>query len=97
MPEIPPYEVLRRPVVTEKDAFLKQWDKYTFEVARDANKVQIQQAVEMAFNVHVKAVNVMTVPGKMRRRGRWRGMTSPWKKAIVTLQSGDKIELFEGT
>jgi len=69
--------------------------KYAFEVAGGANKVQIRQAVEKAFKVEVTAVNVMTVPGKERRVGRRLILTAPWKKAIVTLKPGDKIELFE--
>ncbi len=89
-------EVLRRPVVTEKDTFLKAWNKYTFEVAPTANKAQIKEAVEKAFGVTVLKVNVMTVPGKSKRRGRFRGMTSGWKKAIVTLKRDDTIEYFEG-
>ena len=70
--------------------------KYTFEVAREANKAQIKEAVEHAFKVSVASVNVIHVPGKMRRAGRQRGLTSSWKKAIVTLEPGNKIELFEG-
>ena len=90
------YEVLRRPLITEKDTALQDQGKYTFEVARDANKHQIKQAVEKAFKVKVTAVNVMTVPGKRERmRGR-EVLAQPWKKAIVTLKPGDKIELFEG-
>jgi large subunit ribosomal protein L23 len=70
--------------------------KYAFEVADEANKEQIKQAVEKAFNVGVTQVNVMTISGKRRRmRGRI-VMTPSWKKAIVTLKPGDKIELFEG-
>lgn len=90
------YEVLRRPIVTEKDTFLKRWNQYAFEVAREANKALVKEAVEKAFNVKVASVNVMTVPGKMRRRGRHRGMTPSWKKAIVRLKEGQKIQLFEG-
>ena len=92
------YEVLRRPLITEKDTTLQPQGKFAFEVAREANKHQIKQAVEKAFNVKVTSVNVMTVPGKKRRIGK-RGrevLTPSWKKAIVTLQTGDKIELFEG-
>jgi len=92
------YEVLRRPLITEKDTTLQPQGKYVFEVIREANKHQIKQAVEKAFNVKVTTVNVMTVPGKKRRIGK-RGrevLTPSWKKAIVTLQTGDKIELFEG-
>jgi large subunit ribosomal protein L23 len=91
-----PYEVLRRPVITEKSTELQAQGKYAFEVARGANKPQIKQAVEKAFKVRVTAVNVVTVHGKLRRIGRRQVLTQPWKKAIVTLQPGDKIELFEG-
>ena len=90
------YEVLRRPLITEKNAMLQAQGKYAFEIAREANKQQIKQAVEKAFKVKVLAVNVMTVPGKTRRVGRRQVLTQPWKKAIVTLKPGDKIELFEG-
>jgi large subunit ribosomal protein L23 len=90
------YEVLRRPVITEKSTLLAAQNKYMFEVYKNANKQQIKEAVEKAFKVNVTSVNVINVPGKMRRAGRRRGMTSPWKKAIVTLQTGQKIELFEG-
>ena len=90
------YQVLRRPLITEKNAALQAQGKYAFEVAREANKHQIKQAVETAFKVEVTAVNVMTVPGKERRVGRQIVLTQSWKKAIVTLKSGDKIELFEG-
>ena len=90
------YEVLRRPVITEKNTMLIEQNKYTFEVSRDANKPQIKEAVEKAFKVKVASVNGMHVPGKMRRAGRRRGMTSSWKKAVVTLEPGNKIELFEG-
>jgi len=90
------YEVLRRPLITEKNTVLQAQGKYAFEIAREANKHQIKQAVEKAFKVKVLAVNVMTVPGKTRRVGRRQILTQSWKKAIVTLKSGDKIELFEG-
>jgi large subunit ribosomal protein L23 len=89
------YDVLRRPLVTEKNAMLQMEGKYAFEVAGVATKPQIKQAVEQAFKVTVTAVNVMTVPGKERRIGRRQVRTPSWKKAIVTLQSGDKIEFFE--
>jgi len=90
------YKVLRRPLVTEKNSALQAQGKYAFKVVQEANKEQIKQAVEKAFKVTVTGVNVMTVPGK-RRRMRGREVTSPsWKKALVTLKPGDKIELFEG-
>jgi len=90
------YEVLRRPLITEKNTMLQAQGKYAFEIAREANKPQIKQAVEKAFKVKVLAVNVMTVPGKTRRVGRRQVLTQSWKKAIVTLKSGDTIEFFAG-
>ena len=93
------YEILRRPLITEKSTVLQAQGKYAFEVAGEANKPQIKQAVEKAFKVKVTAVNVMMVSGKRRRMARLgrQKMSSPsWKKAVVTLKEGDKIELFEG-
>lgn len=90
------YNVLTKPVITEKSAILGERSKYTFEVHPDANKHQIKEAVEKAFKVKVIAVNIIHVPGKMRRVGRQMALTRSWKKAIVTLNPGDKIELFEG-
>ena len=90
------YAVLRRPLITEKNTILQAQGKYAFEIAREANKPQIKQAVEKAFKVKVLAVNVMTVPAKTRRVGRRQVLTQSWKKAIVTLKPGDKIEFFEG-
>ena len=91
-----PYEVLRRPLITEKNTELQTQGKYAFEVAKEANKPQIKQAVEKAFDVTVTTVNVMNIHSEMRRVGRRQVLTRSWKKAIVTLQPGDKIELFEG-
>ena len=93
---IHPYEILRRPLITEKNTALQAQNKYGFEVAQKANKLQVKAAVEKVFKVEVTKVNVMNVPGKTRSRGRFRVRTIPWKKAIVTLKVGDKIELFEG-
>ena len=90
------YQVLRQPLITEKNTRLQVEGKYAFEVAEEANKNQIKQAVEKAFKVKVTAVNVMTVPGKTRRVGRRHVLTPSRKKAVVTLKPGDKIELFEG-
>ena len=90
------YEVLRRPLITEKNTVLQVQNKYAFEIAEKANKSLVKQAVEKAFKVKVTAVNVITVPGKERRVGRRLVLTHPGKKAIVTLKPGDKIELFEG-
>jgi len=90
------YDVLRRPVITEKNSQMQALNKYVFEVAGEANKTQVKRAVETAFKVGVTGVNIITVPGKMRRIGRRQAMTPSWKKAIVTLKAGDKIKLFEG-
>jgi large subunit ribosomal protein L23 len=91
------YEILRRPLITEKNTAIQApQGKYVFEVAAGANKEQIKQAVEKAFKVSVTGVNMMKVPGKGRRM-RGRVMVTPsWRKAVVTLKPGDKIELFEG-
>ncbi|MFQ6016266.1 MAG: 50S ribosomal protein L23 [Anaerolineae bacterium] len=91
-----PYDVLRRPIITEKSDRLADEGQYTFEVDMRANKVQIREAVEIAFDVTVISVNTSIIPGKPRRFGRHRGRTSPWKKAVVTLAEGDHIEIFEG-
>ncbi len=90
------YEVLRRPLITEKNSILQAQNKYVFEVAKQANKILVKKAVEAAFKVKVNAVNVLTVPGKTRRVGKQMVLTQSWKKAIVTLRQGDKIEFFEG-
>ena len=90
------YEVLRKPLITEKSTELQSLNKYVFEIAEKANKPQIKQAVEKAFNVKVTGVNVITMPGKSRRMGRRLYQSPSWKKAIVTLRAGDKIEFFEG-
>ncbi len=90
------YEVLRRPLITEKNTDLQAQNKYVFEIAEGANKPLVKQAVEKAFKVRVTGVNVVKVPGKNRRVHGRQVLTSPWRKAIVTLQAGDKIEFFEG-
>ncbi len=91
------YEVLRRPLITEKYTALQAQGKYAFQVAGKATKPQIKEAVEKSFKVGVTVVNVMTVPGKRRRMGRRQKVSSqPWKKAVVTLKPGDKIELMKG-
>lgn len=93
---IHPYAVLLRPLITEKGTLLAESGKYAFQVATAANKLQIKEAVELAFNVNVIKVNVMNMPGKQRRVGRSVGMTREWKKAIVTLAEGERIEFFQG-
>lgn len=90
------YEILRRPLVTEKITRLQAEGKYAFEVADGANKLQVKQAVEKAYKVSVTGVNMTTVRGKNKRMGRRIVQTSPWKKAVVTLKQGDKIEFFKG-
>jgi large subunit ribosomal protein L23 len=95
MPHI--YDVIVRPVLTERNTELMEGNRYTFEVAPDANKIQIKAAVETAFDVKVLAVNTLNVHRKLRReRTRFRGYRSGWKKAIVTLAPGEKIDVFEG-
>ena len=96
--EIHAYEVLRRPVVTEKSTGLSAQRKYVFEVALGANKPQIKEAVERAFGVTVEAVNTTTMRGarKKNRAGRPAGEAPRWKKAIVTLAAGSSIEFYEG-
>lgn len=89
-------EIIIKPVVTEKSVDLMQENKYCFKVAKDANKIEIKNAIEEIFKVTVVNVNTVNVHGKMKRMGRTQGMTASWKKAIVTLREGDSIEVFEG-
>jgi large subunit ribosomal protein L23 len=91
-----PYQVVKRPLITEKATIMKERNKYAFEVAKEANKRQIKEAIELAFKVNVVKVTVMGMPGKMRRMGRRQVLTPVWKKAVVTLAEGEKIEFFEG-
>src|SRR5688572_29963290 len=96
-----PHEILVRPIISEKNTMLNEGSQYIFEVAEPANKIMVRQAVEQLFKVTVTAVNVLHVRGKQRRTatrgGRGSvGMTRSWKKAIVTLKPGDRIELFQG-
>jgi large subunit ribosomal protein L23 len=90
------YGIVRRPLITEKAQNLAVSGKYAFEVDRRANKLQIKEAIEIAFNVKVRTVNTCMMKGKVRRYGRAETKQPDWKKAIVTLAPGDKIELFEG-
>ena len=92
-----PRQVLFRPLMTEKSMQQKEeLNTVTFEVARNANKVEIRQAVERVFNVKVADVRTASMQGKWKRMGRFEGQRSDWKKAIVTLAPGHKIELVEG-
>ena len=101
MAAIRPEDVIRRPLITEKNTWLMEKDQYTFVVATGANKIQIREAVEALFNVRVKAVNTLIMKPKARsravRRGRDRisGSERAWKKAIVTLFPGQRIDVFE--
>jgi large subunit ribosomal protein L23 len=90
------HQIIVRPLITEKNTNLMTLNKYCFEVDQKANKQQIKQAVEEVFNVAVVSVHTMNVRGKQRRRGQKLGYTANWKKAIVTLAEGNRIELFEG-
>ncbi|GAB4351645.1 MAG: 50S ribosomal protein L23 [Candidatus Abyssubacteria bacterium] len=90
-----PYTIIKRPVISEKATLLSEkQNKYVFEVAPQANKIQIRKAVEDAFKVTVTEVRTMRVPGKRKRVRLQIGHTPEWKKAIVTLKDGDHIELF---
>lgn len=91
-----PYDVILRPIVTEASTDAMELNKYTFEVDRRANKVEVRRAVEEIFKVHVTKVNTLWTRGKVRRRGTSVGKTPDRKKAIVTLAPGETIELFEG-
>ena len=91
-----PNEVLLAPVVSEKSYSLIEGNKYSFRVHDRAHKTQIRQAVEQLFDVHVEGVNIIKVQSKPKRRGMNRGKKPGWKKAIVQLREGERIEIFEG-
>ena len=91
------YDIIRRPIVTEKSSFAKEANnQYVFEVATSANKIEIAKAVEQLFKVKVLSVRVMNMEGKKRRLGRFSGKRSDWRKAIVRINPKDKISFFEG-
>lgn len=90
-----PYEVLIKPVVTERSTGLMEQNKYTFKVDPKANKIEIKNAVEKIFKVDVVSVTTMSVPGKLKRQGKTQGYTPDWKKAIVTLKAGQRLPIFE--
>jgi large subunit ribosomal protein L23 len=90
-------KIIRRPLITEKSTRQKEEARqYIFEVHRDANKIEIQSAVERLFKVKVIEVRTSNVLGKIKRLGRRYGKRPDWKKAIVTLKEGDRIDFFEG-
>ena len=91
------YQVIKRPLITEKSNICRvEQNQVTFEVSRQANKLEIKRAVEAIFKVKVLKVRTLQVAGKVKRIGRNIGKRSNWKKAIVTLSKEDKIDFFEG-
>jgi large subunit ribosomal protein L23 len=91
------HHVIKRPIVTEKTNIQKEKDnQVTFEVDQRANRVQIRKAIEEIFNVHVEGVRTLHVRGKFKQRGRIIGKRRDWKKAVVTLVPGERIDFFEG-
>lgn len=92
-----PRSIIERPLITEKNQLLQDKEnKYVFEVARYANKLEIKQAIEDIFDVRVESVRTMRMLGKIKRMGRFEGRRPNWKKAIVKLTDGDVIDLFTG-
>ena len=92
-----PQKIIRRPLITEKSTQQKDENhQYVFEVDRSANKIEIQSAIERLFKVKVLQVRTSTVLGKIKRLGKKYGKRPDWKKAIVTLKEGDRIDFFEG-
>ncbi len=89
-----PRNVILRPVISEKSYEMIEMNRYTFEVAKTSNKTQIGQAISDIFGVTVTDVNTMNVTGKPRRVRQAKGKTRNWKKAVVTLKAGDKIDMF---
>jgi len=91
------YEIIKRPLNTEKTNIQKEVaNQVTFEVDRRANRIEIRRAIETAFQVKVAGVQTMQIKGKTKRRGRFVGKRRNWKKAIVTLAPGERIDFFEG-
>ncbi|MEW6725127.1 MAG: 50S ribosomal protein L23 [Bacillota bacterium] len=89
-------DIIIKPMVSEKSTGGMDQNKYTFMVAIDANKTEIKQAIEEIFKVKVDKVNTVKMMGKIKRMGRYEGKRPDWKKAIVTLAEGNRIEVFEG-
>jgi len=91
------YDIIIRPLITEKTSIQKEdHNQVTFEVDRRANRVEIRRAIERIFNVRVANVRTMQVKGKVKQRGRIAGKRRDWKKAIVNLMPGERIDFFEG-
>ena len=90
-------EIIKRPLITEKTSIQKElYNQLTFEVDRRANRIEIKRAIEIVFNVRVSDVKTMQVTGKIKQRGRITGKRRDWKKAIVKLKPGERIDFFEG-
>ena len=91
------YDIIRRPLITEKTSIQKELhNQVSFEVDRRANRIEIKRAIESIFNVRVASVKTMQVRGKVKRRGRVAGRRRDWKKAVVRLEPGQRIDFFEG-
>jgi large subunit ribosomal protein L23 len=91
------HDIIRRPLITEKTSIQKEIaNQVTFEVDRRANRIEIKKAVEKIFKVNVTGIRTMQVKGKTKQRGRILGKRRSWKKAVVTLAPGDRIDFFEG-
>ena len=92
-----PYDIVKRPLITEKTSIQKEdYNQMTFEVDRNANRVEIKRAIENIFNVNIATVRTMQVKGKTKQRGRIVGKRRNWKKAVVKLMPGERIDFFEG-
>jgi len=89
------YDVIKRPLITEKSSKLIESRKYTFEVMQGANKTEVKEAIEKAFNVNVTSVNIINVRKKERKVGKYAGFRPAVRKAIVTLEKGQKLYEFE--
>lgn len=91
------YDIIKRPLITEKTSIQKELhNQLSFEVDRRANRIEIKRAIESIFNVRVASVKTMQVRGKVKRRGRIEGKRRDWKKAVVRLEPGQRIDFFEG-
>ncbi len=90
------HKILVKPLITEKGNLLASSNQYLFEVAKNTNKNEIKKAIQLVYNVHPISVNIINMLGKKVRRGRSFGQMKNWKKAVVTLKAGDKIDFFEG-
>jgi large subunit ribosomal protein L23 len=92
-----PYDIIKRPLITEKTSIQKEdYNQMSFEVDRKANRVEIKRAIENIFKVNVDTVRTMQVKGKTKQRGRIVGKRRSWKKAVVKLMPGERIDFFEG-